>query len=513
LAASGSFISWLDQPLLGRRCLLGWLLATTVFLGIVALFGGPSSNDAGESTYSTWAIAHGDFGCAYPHVDQEMARNYLSIYLPAPHVPPLWPLISGAVAAVGRIGGSVPFPPAHVLGPSCTSAYSGIFFWAHTNRVLSPTLGIGYLSWFALLAGVIAVLRSSGRGRRGWEVLGVFLVALTPVVWEPILVEFHPQDLLAMGLVLGGVACFQRRWWAWSGVLLGLALTSQQFALLVLAPLFVLALGGRRWRLAGGAAGMWLLVGLPFVVIDGRNALSGLLFGTGDSFTFGGTVLWETGLRGHLLVVCSRVLPICLSVAIAWLAVHRLGKRVFEPAILLSLLATSLSLRLVFEQGLFGYKFMPLGVMLVVLCVVRGKRIGETLTWLVLVTLAWNPIPFGLAFNARSWGHSVAVALPLVATAVILGPMIWDARRRRARWYLATALLIVLIIFVHWPPWMAQLRAPWPKWLLQIMLLPAGIVLAVEPLVSAMRSRSDQLSDLTADPAIGVTTTGATASP
>jgi hypothetical protein len=317
-------------------------------------------------------------------------------------------------------------------------------------------------------------------------------------VWQPLVVEFHPQDYLAMGLVLGGIACFQRGWWIWSGILLGLAVTSQQFALLVLVPLFVLASGSRRWRLGGAAAGAWLLVGLPFVAIGGRNALNGLILGTGDWFTYGGTVLWETGLRGQPMVFCSRVLPLLVSAAIAWWAGHYLGKRVFEPAIVLSLLATTLSLRLVFEQGLFGYKFMALGVMLVILCVVRGKRIGETVTWLVLVSLAWNSIPFGLAFNGRPWGHSAAVALPLVAAAVFLALIIWWACKRHIRWYLVLGLSITLGAFVSWPPWAVHLRSL-PTWLLQLIVLPAGIALAADALVAAMRIRSGHRSDQKAD--------------
>jgi len=495
---SGRFMAWLDRPLSGRHCVLAWVLGTIVFLGMVALMGGPASNDSGESLYSTWAIAHGDFGCAYPHVTQALAQNYLPIYLPGPHVPPLWPLVSGVIAAAGGIGGSAPFPSAHALGPGCNSVYPALFAWAHSNRTLWPTLGIGYLSWFALLSGVIAVVRASGRGRRGWEALAVLLVAMAPVVWEPILDEFHPQDLLAMGLILGGIACFQRRWWAWSGVLLGLAVASHQFALLVLLPLFILAPGNRRWRLAGLAAGAWCLIGLPFVATGGRNALNGLIVGTGDWFTFGGTVLWETGLRGHSLVFASRVLPILACVAIAWWARHRLGSRVFEPAILLSLLATTLSLRLVFEQGLFGYKFMALAVMLIVLCVVRRRRMGETLTWLALVTLASEPIPLGLAFNARTWGHSAAVALPVVAAAAIFGLIIWDACHRRVRWYLVAGLLVTLLAFVPWP-WTAELRPLSLVWLVQILLVPPGIALAVEPMVSAMRVTSVGLSDSTVD--------------
>jgi hypothetical protein len=153
---------------------------------------------------------------------------------------------------------------------------------------------------------------------------------------------------------------------------------------------------------------------------------------------------------------------------------------------------------LVFEQGLFGYKFMALGVMLIVLCVVRGMRIGETLTWLALVTLAWNPIPNGLAFNARSWGHSAAVALPLLVTAVILGVIIWDAIHLRVRWYLVAAISLALLAFVHWPPWSAHTRAFLPTWLLQLLFVPTGVALAAESLVSAMWWGSNRSRDVMA---------------
>ena len=59
-------------------------------------------------------------------------------------------------------------------------------------------------------------------------------VSLVPVVWEPVLLIFHPQDLACLGLALIGSAFALRHRWVWAGVFLGLAITSQQFALLVL---------------------------------------------------------------------------------------------------------------------------------------------------------------------------------------------------------------------------------------------------------------------------------------
>jgi hypothetical protein len=343
------------------------------------------------------------------------------------------------------------------------------------------------------LAGVVAVLRASGRGRTRWEALGVLAVALIPVVWTPILDEFHPQDLLAMGLTLGGIACVQRRQATYAGVLLGLAAATQQFALLVLVPLVIVVPNKWRWRLVASAAGAWFLAGLPFFVASGGNAGSALIFGTGDSTTQGGTILWELGLQGHAMLFASRILPILVSVVLAvW--VHReLGSRVLAPSTLLSLLAVTLSLRVVFEQGLYGYKFMALSVMLLLLCVVRGKRLRETAVWLVLASLAWNPIPLSIAVNGRSWGTSAAVSLPVVAIATLLTLIVWDAAHRRVRWYLVAGLVLALLAFGHWPPWVVTpLRSVLPKWLWQLILLPAGIALAAEPLVKEIRNQQKE---------------------
>ena len=55
-----------SQPLLGWLCALGWCVATSVFIGLVAFLGGPALNDTYQSAFSTWAIAHGQLACAFP---------------------------------------------------------------------------------------------------------------------------------------------------------------------------------------------------------------------------------------------------------------------------------------------------------------------------------------------------------------------------------------------------------------------------------------------------------------
>ena len=226
------FWSWFDRPLSGAWCALGWLASTALFVGFVALLGGPSKGDSEFAVGPGAAIAHGQLTCAFPRS--------------GPSVAPLYPLVSGAVAATTRIGHSVAFPSGAALGPACAKAQSAFHAWMVSADAVSDTLRIGYVTWIALLAGIVALLRASGRGRRVWEPVTLIVVACLPPVWMPIQEYFHPQDLLAMGLVLASLAYARRDAWIGSGAFIALAVLSQQFALLVAMPLLILVPARRR---------------------------------------------------------------------------------------------------------------------------------------------------------------------------------------------------------------------------------------------------------------------------
>jgi hypothetical protein len=380
-----------------------------------------------------------------------------------------------------------------------------MYRWAARTFSLVPTVGLGYLSWFVLLAGFIAVLRATGRGRCGWEATGVILLALVPIVWGTVLEYYHPEDLLAMGLALGGIACSQKRKWVWAGVLLGLAVTAQQVSLLVLVPLFFAIPANKRWKLALSSAVAWMTVSIPMIVVSSGRAWNAVVLGTGDFATFGGTVLWELRLHGPALVFSSRVLPVVLSAALAWWVHRRLGTRMLEAAPLISLLATSLSLRLVFEKGLFGYKFMALAVLLIVLNIVRGRIGGPLIIWLALVTLAFTPIPTGNDFNSRPWGHDVVTTFRLGFIVIAVMLMVWAAiHRRLPQWYLWVGLIFAVCAFLNWPPWaVGTIREPLPKWLWQVILVPSGVALAAGPLMSSLRSKREPRSWGNSEDAVG----------
>ena len=118
--------------------------------------------------------------------------------------------------------------------------------WSIGAGALTNTLRIGYVGWFVLLGGIVSFLRASGRRRRGWEPATLLVVACLPPVWLCLVEYFHPQDLIAMGLALGALACARRDSWVAAGVLVILAFLSQQFAILVAVPLLVLAPAKRR---------------------------------------------------------------------------------------------------------------------------------------------------------------------------------------------------------------------------------------------------------------------------
>ena len=270
------FSGWfrrLDRPLSQWWCALGWFVSTAIFVGMTRLFSGVTTGDASESVNTTWALAHGIPSCAYAPGNQ-FGLAYTG---------PFYPSLSGALAALLRIGHGVPFPTRGQLGLHCSTAIMAMYQWSIRSHSLVPTVQIGYVAWFLLMGGVVALLRASGRGRCGWEPLVLVIIAIAPPVSMCLHEYFHPQDLAAMGLVLAGITCVRRGWWAWAGLLLGLAFTAQQFALLAFAPLLVVAPHDRRTRFLGATVLSIATIVGPLSAFASTRAISVALVGSGDS--------------------------------------------------------------------------------------------------------------------------------------------------------------------------------------------------------------------------------------
>lgn len=453
--------------------MLSWIAASTAFLGLTTLYGGPSTADMGESVFSTWSLAHGDLTCFYPPRAPALTA-------------PLYPLLSGAGAWLLRIGHAVPFPSVSQLGANCARAVSRLNQWSLTANATLPTLRLAYIVWPFLLAGLILVIRASGRGRTGWEPLLLFAVTATPCVIMCITDDFHPEDLLSMGLLLMGVAAFLKKKWTWAGVLLALAACAQQFALLVALPLIAIAPSRARMRLAITALLVSAFIDVPLMVANSGRAVRAILLGSSLAGNYvrslGGTVLWETNLRGPLLFVISRVLPIVGVTVLAWWSSRRLGTRLLQPSPLMSLLATTLTVRLIFEENLFGYYFMAVAVSLIVLDVITGRFRGSTLVWIAIDALAF--IPFTLGYRELGIGGQILFVLATLALSSLLAYV----ATRRFKWY-KTAWCAFAAVVCEYRIWgIGHHVHTIPTWWWQVVLVPTALSLAVSALASLIRN-------------------------
>jgi hypothetical protein len=298
---------------------------------------------------------------------------------------------------------------------------------------------------------------------------------------------FHPQDLLAMGLALSAMACAYRGRWIGAGILVALAILSQQFALLVAVPLFVFAPANRKIFYTGAAFATGAIVIVPLLIVTSGSALRAVTLGTGDSPSVGGTVLWELHLYGTEMVLLSRVAPLAISFVLSWWVLRRLGPASLEPATLMSIVAISLGLRLVFEQNLFSYYFMALTVSLVLLDVVRGHIRSSLVAWLAAVTLVFC-IFGGPAFGFIGWGGYLnnIVAFLIVAPALLM--ILLRVLRGGGTHNLLPWMAVGACAILMWPSHIDPLSHRLVTWLWQVILVIPGLLLAAEPLLKERAS-------------------------
>lgn len=478
-------------PLGPALVLAGVLGAIALYVLAIRVLGGVAEGDAAVSIYSTWAIAHGHLACAYPP-PRFHGLGLPRIAQPYTSVTPFYPVVSAALVAIFRIGHAVPFPSAATLGPNCVHAYQAIFAWSVRASDALTTMQIGYVSAALALVAVVLVWRATGRAmtRRGLGALA--LTSLSAPVIGCLLEFYHPQDLLALALTLGGLAAAMRKRWGWAGVALGLAVTTNQYALLVAVPFLVVAPRARWWRYAIGLAAAVTVVDLPFLVATGGRAFRAIVIGSGFTRSYGGTVVWETRLQGAPLFVLARVAPIVVAVALAWVVRRRLGERIYEPTTLSSLVGVLLALRLVFEVNLWGYYFAALAVAMLVVEAQRARWRPAVTFWWLTIWLAYDPLPAGFQTNStildihlRVWGPTVVVA---VATLVVLVATL----QRRLSWWWWLWVVGASIAFVRLPMVDALAHRAWPTWLWQLILVPSGLALVGTPLWRSLGIGLDQ---------------------
>jgi uncharacterized membrane protein len=176
----------------------------------------------------------------------------------------IYPLYYGE----GLSAGKVPYTGHPVEYPVLIGGAMQVAAWLVRNVSLAVR-GREFFDVTALLlaacavVGVLATARAAGPDRRGQALM----VALSPAL---ILNAFVNWDLIAFALTALGIAAWAARRTGWAGVLLGLAVATKFYPLVVFGPLFLLCLRAGRLRdfartLAAAVVG-WLAVNLPVMI-------------------------------------------------------------------------------------------------------------------------------------------------------------------------------------------------------------------------------------------------------
>ena len=366
------------------------VLALVAFVAILVVRQGPpAGGDTTSLTAPTTALVHGDLtGAATGSV------------LPNP---PGYAIVAAAVVAPLRawIGsGNWCATPSRatalrreLVAAHQTQAIDGIGACGtslRTDRGVIAALPPWYrsqgvvavLAWVALVVGAVALLRTLGVGR-GWAEVGlIWALALLPAASDAIVILFHPQDLLCLGLSLAGLAATFRRRWLLAGALFGSALVTKQFALLILVPALVAVPGWRlRGRVVGVAAAVAAVVVAPLLAVAPGRTLQDLA-GVGSAGAVrGATLVGRLGVGPTLESVVARGVPVVLAIGLSLWAARRPTTR-SSPVAVLGLVLACLAGRLVFESVVIPYYLLGASTAFLVLDLAQRRPPSRSLAWI-----------------------------------------------------------------------------------------------------------------------------------
>ena len=141
-------------------------------------------------------------------------------------------------------------------------------------------------------------------------------------------------DLPAVALAAVGMALWARRYPTWAGVAIGAAAAAKFYPFLLLGPLLVLCWRAGRMnafaRVFGGAIGAWLVINVPFMLINFDGWARFYTFSSERGEDFGSVWLLMTnigiGLPASVLNKVATGLFLLLCVGIAVLALRTIRR-------------------------------------------------------------------------------------------------------------------------------------------------------------------------------------------
>jgi hypothetical protein len=336
-------------------------------------------------------FSHGHWACAYR-----------SIPTSEPLAGPIYPLVAGVVQWITRAGFSSGYLSTSQIGSNCQHAYASYNSFSGVANVAAyySALRAGIVAWFALTLGAISIVRTSPLRATRYTWLVPVAFALTPPVLFCVQEYYHPQDLWALGMAFVAVSLGLRGRQFTAGIVWALAVMSQPYTLLGVIVVLVISSWSDRRRLVIGTALCVVLMNSVFYLTFGPRAVSAALTGTGSTMIRAGTWMGELHVDSGVGLAVSRVGPLVAAVLVAWWVRVRRPDVANDPVILLGLLATAWSLRLVFEENLWGYYCMATGATLVLRDIMARRASRGTIYWLALVLFAFGDVDF----HPRPWG-------------------------------------------------------------------------------------------------------------
>jgi hypothetical protein len=157
-----------------------------------------------------------------------------------------------------------------------------------------------------------------------------------------------------------------------------------------------------------------------------------------------------------------------------------------EPAPLLSVVAICLGLRLVFEQQLFGYYFMALAIMLVLLDVARSHVRSSLFAWLATVSMVYLLGSTALDRVGPPWHRLLNDLIPVAVIVLALGLIARQVVRNDVTWMCLLWLGMIAAALVAWSA--TDVVGTPPSWFWQMAFVPLGLGLAAAPLLGEVRS-------------------------
>lgn len=355
------------------QSILAVFFGGVLYWWIVQIMGGFNSGDAESTLYSSVMMSHGYWSCTY--------RGFPSSYTVSG---PIYLMASALAQWITRAGFSSSLT-ASSLGSHCQYSFNAYVQWSSNPSAYYAALRTGIVAWFALCVSGVGLLRCSNLPRNR----SVWLLAITFAVTPPLIFcvqeYYHPQDVWALAMLFAATSLWLRHRMYGAGFFLALAVMSQPYALLGLIVLLAISPWVACRKLAVGGMVTTIVTVTMMVVISGPRALTASLIGTGDTTIHIGTWMWELHISSVYGLLLSRLAPLAAAIAISRWCYRRRPDIADDPVLLLSLMATCLSLRLVFEENLWSYYCMATGVTLVLRDIVAARVSRGTIYWLVLV--------------------------------------------------------------------------------------------------------------------------------